>query len=56
MNEFRKFRFLRFVSSHDKLSHVYHWLGSHWFMVVICVLFVVVVLCMINITVMVLTT
>ncbi len=43
---------LRFIYRHERLASIYEWLGEHWLMVVIYVLFALVVLCMINLTVL----
>ncbi len=48
-------RILRFIYRHG-LANAYDWLGDNWLMTVIYLLFAAVVLCMVNLTVMVLTT
>ena len=48
-------RILRFIYRHERLATAYEWLGEHWLMVVIYVLFALVVLCMINLAVLVLS-
>ncbi len=49
-------RILRFIYRHERLANAYDWLGDNWLMTVIYLLFAAVVLCMVNLTVMVLTT
>ena len=49
-------RILRFIYRHERLANAYDWLGDNWLMAVIYLLFAAVVLCMVNLTVMVLTT
>lgn len=49
-------RILRFIYRHERLAAAYEWLVDNWLMVVIYVLFALVVLCMINLAVLVLTT
>jgi len=47
---------LRYIYRHERLATVYEWFREHWLMVVIYVLLALVVLCMIHLTVLVLTT
>lgn len=47
---------LRYIYRHERLVPIYEWLGEHWLMVVIYVLFTLVVLCMFFLAVLVLTT
>ena len=56
MKEPNDSRILRFIYRHELLARAFDWLYDNWFIVVICVLFVAVALCMINLLVMVLTT
>ena len=49
-------RILRFIYRHERLANAYDWLVGNWLLLIIYVLFVVVMLCMVNLAVMVLTT
>ena len=49
-------RILRFIYGHEQLARAYHWLVGNWLLLIIYVLFVVVVLCMVDLAIMVLTT
>lgn len=54
MKETHQFSLKRYIHRHSSLAAIYEWFLEHWPMVVIFVLALAVILCLVNLTVMVL--